>query len=45
MLEFGIREGLTVRIGSDINDDRLLTMAKVSASRFAGLLICEELVF
>ena len=31
-----------IRVGSDINCDRSFTMAKTSASRPAGLLICGE---
>ena len=33
-----------IRVGSDINCDRSFTMAKASASRPAGLVICGELV-
>ena len=31
-----------IRVGSDINCDRSFTMAKLSASRPAGLVICGE---
>ena len=37
-------EQLGIRLGSDINCDRSFTMAKDSASRPAGLVICEEWV-
>ena len=33
-----------IRMGSDINCDRSFTMAKASASRPAGLVICGEWV-
>ena len=33
-----------IRVGSDINCDRSFTMAKASASRPAGLVICGEWV-
>ena len=33
-----------IRVGSDINCDRLFTMAKASALRPAGLVICGEWV-
>ena len=54
MFEFAVRKRSSVlalsperlgrRLGSDINCDRSFTMAKASASRPAGLVICGEWV-